>query len=336
MKNDRSKYRLLAGLFLRFVICSLMLIVAVDDGKAANPADSYPSRQIEVVVHTGPGSSSDTFGRMLTESVQREKAFSQPMAVVNKTGGSGAVQLAYVFERKANPHVVLIASSVFVTTPLVEKLPYNYKSFTPIANVCVDGSLLVVRSDSPYKTIDDLIADAKKRPKELIQGGSSLAGFESMMGRAVQKAMGVQWNFIPLASGPETIVSLLGGHVNFIFASPADIRDHVRAGKMRPLLAGAPKRYTEFNSVPTMEEKGMGKAMASYRGVVGPPDMPEYAVKKLEAAFKKAAESAPFKKFLDDTVMQPLWLGPAEYAKLLEDESARVKGWLTEMDLLKK
>ena len=128
----------------------------------------------------------------------------------------------------------------------------------------------------------------------------------------------------------------MGGNADFQFGNPSGIIEHVKAGKLRVLLSGAPARYPMFKDVPTIQEAGLGVAITTCRGFVGPPEMPDYAAKKLEAAFKKVFESAQFKKYMEDTLQQPFWLSSAEYGKFLQEESDRTKGWLDELGLLKK
>jgi putative tricarboxylic transport membrane protein len=319
------------------VIFCVLFLMAVD-GRAADRSGDYPSRPVECVVHTVAGGQPDIFSRLIGDIIKTEKLLSQPMVVVNKPGSGGAVAQGYVFEREGNPHVMLAAASgSFICTPLMEKLPYTYKSFTPIANMAMDGCVLAVRSDSPFKTIDDLIAEARRRPKELIQAGGSFAAAESMMGRAMQKIKGVQWNFLSFSGGgSEQLLSLLSGKTHFVFLNPNSILDYVRTGKLRVLLAGAPNRFPEFPDAPTIKEAGMGDSLVTYRGFAGPPNMPDYAVKKLEPVFKKVMESDRFKKYLKDTVLQPYWLSSNAYGKFLDEENDRWKEHLKEVDLLKK
>jgi len=314
----------------------LLLFLAVT-ANGANPADDYPNKPIEYATHVPPGGSMDVVGRMMQKIIMEEKILSQPLVIVNKQGSGGAVSYGYVFERKGNPYIVLaVTSNSFLGTPLREKLPYNFKSFTPICNFISDGSVLVVKADSPYKTIDDLVADARKRPKKLNQAGASFTSNENMMGKSIQKVKGVQWDFISFPSDPEATLAVLGGNADFQFGNPSSIIEHVKAGKLRVLLSGAPARYLAFKDVPTIQEAGLGVSITTCRGFVGPPEMPEYAAKKLEAAFKKVFESAPFKKFMDETLQQPFWLSSTEYGKFLQEESDRTKVWLDELGLLKK
>jgi tripartite-type tricarboxylate transporter receptor subunit TctC len=224
----------------------------------------------------------------------------------------------------------------FIGTTLLENLPYDIKSFTPIVNMAVDGSALAVKSNSPFKTVDDLIAEAKKRPKELIQGGSSFTSSRTLTGRLIQKVKGVQWNFISFKNEAEALINVLSGNVHFTITSPGVVLDHVRAGKVRVLLAAAPERYSQFKDAPTVKEAGLGEPIVIHHGILGSPNMPDYAVKKLEAAFKKVIDSDRFKKFIEDEVLQPAWMSTAEYTKLLKEETDRRKAFLIELNLLKK
>ncbi len=319
------------------LLAIVVLLFLTVTANGANPADDYPNKSIEYVTHVPPGGAMDVVGRVMQKVLREERILSQPLVVVNKQGSGGAVSFGYVFERKENPYVMLaVTSNNLLGTPLREALPYNYKSFTPICNLIADGSVLVVRADSPYKTVDDLIADARNRPKKLNQAGGSFTSNENMMGISIQKVKGVKWDFVSFPSDAEAILAVLGGNADFEFCNPSGIIEHVKAGKMRVLLSGAPSRYTMFRDVPTIQEAGLGAPIVTYRGLAGPPGMPEYAAKKLEAAFKKVFESAQFKKYMDDTMQQPFWLSSTEYGKFLQEESERVRMRLDDLGLLKK
>jgi tripartite-type tricarboxylate transporter receptor subunit TctC len=333
-KNERQR-RSSRILPVGVAIFALLFLMA-SDGKAADPSADYPSKSIEIVVQTSPGGSNDVYSRMVGGIIEREKILSQPMVVTNKVGGGGAVAMAYAFERKGNPHLILCVSVSFIITPLIENLPYNYKSFVPIANLISEGSVMVVRNESPFKTIDDLVAEARKRPKQLIMGIGAPTSNEAMMGQSMQKVKGVQWNFIPFSSEPEALNNILSGSVDFIFLNPVLVMDHVRAGKLRVLLAGAPVRYPQFKDAPTIREAGMGEPFMTNRGFVGAPNMPDYAVKKLEAAFKKVMQHDQFKKYMGEMGMIPAYMSLNEYGKFLEEENNRWNERLRELNLLKK
>ncbi len=321
---------------LIWVAISSLLLVWID-GEAADPSADYPSKPIEYAVHSSPGGNHDLFSRRVSDIAKQERILSQPLVVINKPGAGGGVVMGYVFERKGNPYLIMNTPiNTFFTTIHLSKFPFEFKAFTPIAGTIVQPGFLVVKSDSPFKTINDLIAEARKRPKELIQGGSSYTSYTSLEGKMIQKVKGVQWNFISFKTEAEALINVLSGNVHFAVTSTAVAIDHARAGKVRILLTVAPARYPEFKDAPTTEEAGVGEPVVSYHGILGPPNMPEYAVKKLEAAFKKVVESHSFKKFSEDAMFQIAWRPANEFKKLVAKENDQCKAMLNELNLSKK
>ncbi len=337
MKADVRKSKNQLGLLVCLVIFPLMLFTAVDC-KAADPSADYPSRPINYAVHSSPGGNSERFARMVSEIVKENNLLSQPLVVLNKPGAGGGVVMGFVFERKGNPHVIMNAGSIetFTTTTLTTNVPYDIKSFTPIVNMTIDGSVLVVRSDSPFKTIEDLIAEAKKRPKELIHGGSSFTSSRTLTGMLIQKVKGVQWNFISFKNEVEALLNVLSGNVHFAITAPGVAVEQVLAGKARVLLNIAPHRFPQFKDAPTQKEAGLGEPSVGHHGILGPPHMPGYAVKKLEATFKKVVESDRWKKYLEHELLQPGWIPTADYSKLMIEQIDKQKAILSELNLLKK
>jgi putative tricarboxylic transport membrane protein len=169
MYRDNKQLRPRRFMLFYSAIFPLLFLVATDV-KAANPTADYPSRPITYVNHSSPGANSDIFSRLVSDIVQSEKMLSQPLFVLNRPGGNGGIAMEYLFQRKGNPHIILnVSSSVFISTTILEKLPFNITSFTPLVTMAADGGVVVVRNDSPFKTFDDIIAEARKRPKELVQ-----------------------------------------------------------------------------------------------------------------------------------------------------------------------
>jgi putative tricarboxylic transport membrane protein len=332
MKKEDRISRLQTGLLCAAILT--LLAVGVTDGNAADSAANYPTRPIECVLHTGPGSANDLMWRLIGDIIQKEKLLDQPLVVSNRRGAGGAIAFSYVYERKGNPHLILAtASSTFLMTPLLEKLPYDYRSFTSIGNWAIDGNVLLVKSDSPFKTMGDLIAEAKKRPKELAQAGGNYTGSDGITYEILQKATGAQWNFVSFKSAGEVLLSILNGATQFAVMNPGEMIDHARAGKVRVLLAVAPNRYPVFKDAPTMQEAGLGIPLVQYRGFVGAPGMPEYARRRIESVFEKVKNNDRLKQFFADLYMQPAWMSSAEKKKFLDEENARYKEWV---GLLKK
>jgi len=320
-----------------FVMAVMALgLVFAATANSADPAASFPSKPIEYVTHSAPGGPQNLIGHVIVEVVQQEKIFPQPVVVKLIPGSGMAKAFSYLLEKKGEAHIWAgVPSALIIATPLVVKVPYTYKSFTPIANICTDGSVLVVSTKSKYKNIEDLIAEARKRPNQLTQAGSSNVSNEAWMGRKMQKIKGVQWKFVSFKGELEAASNVLGGNLDFAFLNPTSVVEHVRAGNLRVILAGTKERYKAFPDAPTIIEAGLGEPDMTYRGFMGPPGMPAYAVKTLEAAAKKIMKSPRFQKHLEMSMMQEEYMDAREYAKFIERDYQSVKKQMTEAGMLK-
>ena len=154
------------------VLAILVLSVAL---AGMSPAATFPEKPITLVVHAGAGGGSDIFSRTMSAANDKEKYLPQPIVVENKPGGSGAISFAYVAGKKGDPYFMLTAVTSFLTTPILRKSQIGYKDFTPLANFAFDEYLLMVKGDSKYKTVKDVIAFAKANPKKMTVGGTQLA-----------------------------------------------------------------------------------------------------------------------------------------------------------------
>ena len=152
----------------------------------------------------------------------------------------------------------------------------------------------------------------------------------------IQKLKGVQWNFISFKNEVEALLNVLSGNVHFTITAPGVAVDQVRAGKARVLLNIALDRFAQFKDAPTQKEAGLGEPNIDHHGILGPPNMPGYAVEKLEATFKKVVESDRWNKFLEHELLQPGWISTADYSKLMNEQIDKQKAILSELNLLKK
>jgi putative tricarboxylic transport membrane protein len=297
----------------------------------AQDGSDYPSKPIELVTHNQPGAVMDIMSRIIADIVQQEGLLSQPIVVVNKPGAGGGAMLGYLLERRGDPHVFMASPvNTLLQLPLTENLPYTYKDFTPIANLVFDGSLLVVSASSPYNTIEDLIADAKARPGELNMSITSLTGSNGTMARQIMRTSGVEYQLVTFASNPESVVAVINGTVDFTLANPGNVSEHIRAGSLKPLLTASSVAYPAELAAPLMEESGLGKPRVSYRGFFGPPEMPDYAHKKMEDTLKAVFESKRFQDYMAENYMTPGFIPSGEYSSLLDQLSVEAREDLIE------
>jgi len=179
-----------------------------------------PTRPVDLIVHTGPGGGSDVFARIVNNIFEQEKLLPVRANVANRSGGGGAAAMAYVAEKKGDPHTIAFYTPVWLTVPLTSKEAHvQFLDLTPIANLIYDPSLIIVRREAPYQSLNDFVEAAKKSPGQLRQAGSSIQAVGNLVRQLLQKQTGASWSYIPMPGGGERIAALLGGHAHIMVAA---------------------------------------------------------------------------------------------------------------------
>jgi putative tricarboxylic transport membrane protein len=318
-----------------FVLVLFASVVAFGSAGTLGAAQ-YPEKPITLIVHAGAGGGSDIFSRTLASSVEKDKLLPKPIIVENKPGGSGAIAFAYVAGKKKDPYFLLTAVTSFLTTPLMGLTPVGLKDFTPIANFAFDEYMLMVGPKSKYKSVKEIIADAKANPKKLTVGGTQLGSSDSICAYLVEKAAGVQFNFIVFNGGGEVNAALLGGHIDIAVSNPGEALELSKAGKVKLLGVYSDKRLPGAPDVPTLKEQGVNVTYVQNRGLVAPADIPADARKVLEEAFAKYMKTDIFKKYLEDNMLSAAWMNGETFGKWLEAENAKYAVIVKDMGLIKK
>ncbi|MBI4536697.1 MAG: tripartite tricarboxylate transporter substrate binding protein [candidate division NC10 bacterium] len=311
-------------------VLGLALAMAVGVGAAG-----FPEKPIQLIVHAAAGGGSDIFARTLAAANDKEKFFPQPIVVENKPGGSGAIAFAYVAGKKGDPYFLLTAVTSLITTPMMRKAPYGLKDFTPIANFAVDEYMLMVKADSRFKTMKDVIAFAKANPKKVTVGGTQLGSSDSVCAYLIEQQAGIQLNYVVFNSGGEVNAALLGGHVDLAVSNPGEALELAKAKKIRNLGVYSEQRLAGAPDVPTMREQGLDALYVQNRGLVAPGGIPADARKVLEAGLQKYTQGATFKKYMDDNMLSVAWMDGPSFGAWLEKEHGRYQQILKVMGLLK-
>jgi putative tricarboxylic transport membrane protein len=309
-----------------------VLIAALALAAPALAQGFKPTRPIEVVVHTGPGGGSDVLARAVASMIEKEKLLPVRMQVVNKAGGGSAVAAAYLAEKAGDQNTIGFFTGVWLTTPLTsQSARVTLKDLTPIARLVLEPALIAVKADSPYRTLADFIAAAKKNPGQLRQSGGSVTSRDNVVRQLLQKSTGARWAFISFPGGGERIAALLGGHVNMMVIEPEEAGEHIRAGNLRVLAQVNDTRLKGFPAVPTLKEAGFdAPSVPQVRGVVAPPGIPAANVAYWEGVFRKLSQSASWKKYLADNQFEDGYQGSAELAKFYDDFTGTMRGILQE------
>lgn len=301
------------------------------------PASSWkPEKPVEFIVQSAAGGGSDIFARTMAKIMADEKIVTVPINVVNKPGGSGAVAYSYLNQKKGDPHIIATVTGSYVTTPVQGQSPVSYKNFTNLAVLCVEDYVGVVRADSPYKSLKELIAAAKQKPNSIRVGGSGPAGSDAIIRHRLEKAADVKLNYIVFQSGGEVNAALLGGSVDFASPNPSEATQLVKAKRLRPLAMFSSERLDNWKDVPTAKEQGVNVTLDQFRGVVGAGGISKDQSLFWQNAMAKLYQSPGFKKYLEDNGLRPLLYVGGDTEKYLAEQTAFYTEVLGELGMVKK
>jgi putative tricarboxylic transport membrane protein len=302
----------------RALLGALFGIVAATSVAAAQ--QFTPTKQVDIVVHTGAGGGNDAFIRAVLVALKKDNLLSANFVVVNKTGGGSTSAMSYLREKAGDSHTIAIYSSVWVTDGLVqEAAPLTIDKLTPVSGMVLEPGLVVVRAESPFKTLKDFIDAAKANPGKLKQSGGSTLSRDAVVRYVLMNNTKADWSFISFPSGGERIAAVLGGHVDMMMIEPSEAGELIRSGKLRAIAQIADQRIEGFPDVPTIKEAGFNiPNVPQSRGVVGPPDMPAAAVAYYDDLFKRASQSPAYREYLKSTQLENVYLSSAELGKFLK------------------
>jgi putative tricarboxylic transport membrane protein len=327
MSKGKSFRRLAAA-------CTFIVGVAASP---AVPAQTYPSKNVEFVVHVNPGGGTDVFARLVQEIITKEKLITQPMLVTSKTGGAGAVAFGYVKGKRGDPHTVLtIATGSFVTAISRPDLDLGLEHFTPVAFFARDPQGVIVQTESKYKTFKDLVDDAKKQAEPIVCAVTSATGTGRQTLFRIERATGAKFKFVTFKAGSEAVLSVLGGHVPFTTENVSEAWAHIEAKKMRVLAVTTEKRMPALPDVPTLTELGYKVEIGTGRGFGMPAGVPKEAVATMEGILHKAHQSALWRDYSKKNMYEDRWMGSAEFAKYLAEQRMAQKEFIDSIGLSKK
>jgi putative tricarboxylic transport membrane protein len=291
-----------------------------------------PTKPVEAVVHTGPGGGSDIFARAIADMLEREKLLEQRLQVINKSGGNSATAMAYLAEKKGDIHTIGFFTGVWVTNPLTTaEAKVMINDLTPILRLVLEPAVIVVKADSPYKTMRDFVEAAKKSPGQLKQSGGSVTGRDNLVRLVIQRATGAKWVYVSFPSGGERVANLLGGHVDLMVIEPQEAGEHIRAGTMKVIAVATEKRLPSFPEVGTLKEQGINvPVIPQARGVLAPSAVPKDVLQYWEGIFDRFHQTPSWKKYLEQNQFEDGYLKGAELNKFIDGLTAQMRDVLKE------
>lgn len=256
-------------------------------------ADSYPNKPIRLLVGFPPGTATDTVARQVAEKLEQQNKWT--IVVDNKVGQAGSIAATDVARAAPDGYTLLLsANGPLSTNPnLYSVIRYDSaKDFTPISRIAVLPYVMVVRSASPYKSVQDVIRAAKADPDKLNYASLGHGTTSHLIAATFSKETNTKYMHIPYKGSGESMVALLSGAIDFMFDTTLATGPQIEAGKMRGLAVSTDKRVGVMANTPTLDEEGVpGFDMAAWLGIVGPAGIPEEIVKKLSDAVHAAVNS---------------------------------------------
>jgi tripartite-type tricarboxylate transporter receptor subunit TctC len=311
---------ILAGLALQLVV-ALVALPAVAQ-------DAYPSRPISIVAPFPPGGVADLTARPVAAAM--EKVLKNPVGVVNKTGAAGAVGMQFVATSRPDGYTLLLALSSISIIPEADKLfdrkpAFTVDQFEPLALISADPTILVVRSDSPWKTAKEFIEDARRRPNQITYSSSGIYGTLHMAMELLSHAAGITLRHVPHSGAGPALTALLGGHVDALASGPAVVLPHIKAGKLRPLAGWGERRVLALPDVPTFRELGYpGAEFYIWAGLFAPKGTPEPVLGKLRETLRAVVADPDFRTAMDKIETPIDFKQGEEFRRFFEADARRL------------
>jgi tripartite-type tricarboxylate transporter receptor subunit TctC len=287
--------------------------------------DHYPAKQITLVCPYAAGGNADLRSRQISRFLA--EAFKQPVIVDNRAGAGGNIGTDIVAKAKPDGYTIGMGNfaPLAVNPAMFEKMSFDpARDITPICLIEKGPLILMVRPDSPFKSVREIVAFAKANPGKLTFASGGLGGSHHLSGELFQQIAGISMTHIPYKGGAPATTDLMGGQVNMMFEQMYAAAPNIRAGKLRALAITSKVRSPLFPDVPTMQEAGVpGFEVQNWQGLVGPAHLPPAIVKVLNETCNAALKDP---KLREQMLAQGNEIGggsPEQFAALIQSEAAR-------------
>lgn len=283
---------------------------------------SFPQRgPLEITVLFPAGSSADVTARMLADGMTRH--LGQRVLVVNRPGAGGAIGYKYVAAQKPDGYSLVWNSNSISTTYHSGQLEFDYQRFDAVARVLSESVVVAVRTDAPWRTLNDLVTDAKAKPKQISVGHSGVGSHTHLSAAALFRAAGAEINEVPFGAA-QVVPSVLGGHVNVVVQFPGALAAPMKQAQLRLLASLTQNRDPAWPQVPTARELGFDVALDAWRGIAVPRGTPRPAIAQIESAIRTTVASAEFIKAAENVGVRPAFASADEFSAMIAKEDAEL------------
>lgn len=310
----------------RSLIVTCLLLSAALSAAAQN---SWPARPITMIVPFPPGGLADLVARPVAEAMSRE--LGQPVVIENRAGAGGGIGMAAAAKAKPDGYTVLLALSSLTVIPeadvvLGRPAMFALADLRPIARFTADPTVLAVRADAPWKTVQQFVDDAKKRPGAINYGSSGSYGTMHVPMEILSQNAGIKMTHVPFTGAGPAVVALLGGQIDAVSSGPATVLQQVKAGKLRVLAHWGNSPVGALPETTSLKDAGYNAEYAQWSGLFVPKDTPEPIAQRLRAAAKAAAQDSKVKDVILNAGSPVLYQDAPDFEKYVQADAARMAG----------
>jgi putative tricarboxylic transport membrane protein len=317
------------------------VLLGVCVGHAAQAAAAWqPTRNVEIVVSTSPGSGSDTTARFVQKLLVEKKLVDVPLSIMNKPGGGGTIGLTYLSQHTGNGHYLLVTSPSLLALNIMGRTNISHTDVTPLAQLGVEPVVFTVRADSDMASAQALAARLKSRPESLsFSIGTTIGSHNHIAVAQLSKAVGINPKLVKVVAfsgSADGVVALLGGHIAVVASPVSAVWEHATAGKLRMLAVAAERRHTgQLADVPTWKELGYPVLSSNWRSIVAPKGLDDECVRYWDSVLSKLAHLPEWKQSVASEHMVNTYSDSRATRELMDAQYKLMSSALADLGLTK-
>lgn len=301
-------------------------------GLGAAQADSaYPAHPVELVVPFATGGGTDVLARSFAEAAR--KHMPQSVVVVNKSGASGAVGWQDVINSKPDGYKLAVVTVEMAILPHLGVAKFNPDDLQPIARLNADPAAITVRADAPWNTVEEFLAYARKNPGKLGVGNAGPGSIWHLAAAALEDKTGTKFNHVPFQGAAPAVLALLGGHIDAVTVSPAEVTTYLQSGKLKMLAVMADQRVKAFDKVPTLKERHIDLSIGTWRGLAAPKGTSPQVIDYLKKVAYQAANEPAFRTTLDQQNLGYAFADDVAFKAAIAKDNASFKALVDKLGL---
>ena len=298
---------------------------------AAQAQSAFPSRPVELVVPFQAGGGTDAVARSFAEAAR--KHMPQSIIVVNKAGASGAVGWQDVMNAKPDGYRLAVVTVELAILPHLGVAKFNASDLQPIARLNADPAAITVRADAPWNTVEEFLAAARKEPGKLGVGNAGPGSIWHLAASALEDKTGTKFSHVPFQGAAPAVLALLGGHIDAVAVSPAEVTTYVQGGKLKMLAVMADQRVKGFEKVPTLKERNIDLSIGTWRGLAAPKNTPPEVIAYLKKVAQEAANEPAFRETLDKQNLGFAFADDATFKAAITKDNASFKALVDKLGI---